>query len=152
VSGASTGPAAGQVFAATLTITTNDSQNASIRLPVSLTAHGGNVSVGTSVGPSVDLGSTPVGTTAVGIVSVANNGNADVTISFPGDGMTAFGLAWPNDAGVGPMAVRAGAGVLATATFKPTATGQQFDDKPFTVTGPVCGTQQTTVHMMGNGT
>ena len=142
---------AGDTAQGVVTLTTNDTANASVAVPIKRTAAGGTLSV---VPLTASFGETPVGVAAQNIpIALKNTGNQAVTIGFgaiaPAGG--GFALNWTNK----PAAVTVAPGATVPAliaSFVPTSIVSFSGTSAITVTGAMCGTNPDSITFTGAGT
>jgi hypothetical protein len=134
---------AGLAFTDTLVVRTDDPQNASASIPVSMTPHGATVTVSP---PAAAFGNVTTGTTSTIPVSIANTGNADVVVT-PGAPTD------PRFASVTtPLAVAAGQSSSLPIAFTPTTAAPSQASIALALSGaPTCGAVPSTIALSGQG-
>jgi hypothetical protein len=138
---------AGTTLKATLTLTSNDPANATVLVPISLSAAGGTLTV---TPLAAAFGQSMIGAAATPIpVAVTNVGNQAVTVGFTAPGAP-FSLTWTGSPSAVVLAPDASVPALA-AGFTPASTSGVMASSAIAVTGAMCGTSPTSLTMNGSG-
>ena len=135
---------AGTALTGTLTITTNDPAHGSTPISLSVTPQGGTL-VWHAVPHAADFGSVKLGAATPITLSLGNAGNAPITVT-PAPVATPFTLS-PTTA----SEVAAGDTLSLTAGFAPTVAGAASATSALTISGPVCGSNVSSVSLSGQG-
>jgi hypothetical protein len=139
---------AGAVTLTTMVITTNDPNNATVDVPVQITAQGATFALNPT---TADFGQFSVGVQAPNIaLTLTNTGNAAASVAFGAPGNPDFGVTYtgaPVTTSVAPGTSLPGA----VATFRPSAPAQETTTAAIDVTGAVCGVSASTIGLTGQG-
>lgn len=136
---------AGQALAATLTVTSNLPDHATVMVPVRVTPRGATVVLEP---PSLGFGQLETGTSAERAFTVRNTGDAPAMVTVSAPGVAAFTRSF-GTAGVATVA--AGGEVTGAITFGPTAAGATSSTAPLVLGGAVCGAPPSALALSGEG-
>ena len=139
---------AGAVTQGTLTLTTNDPANMSIKVPLTETPQGATLVWVTPASGAFDFGQASIGMPATsGPLSLKNSGNVPVTVTFDASPDPQFSVA-PASGSIAPAATLAGL----AASFTASGPGAQSATETFKTSGAaICGTSASSLALKGTG-
>jgi large repetitive protein len=143
---------AGAVIQGSLNVFTNDPNNLSLAIPLSVTPTGASLVLSTGQTASTTAVSFPSAepgtTTTPQTFSIVNQGNAPADFSLAAPSSMLFTV---SPSAAGNVVLNPGSSWMATATFSPKDTSPASLTLAVTTTGTTCGVSLSTVQLSGQG-